>query len=143
MTTPADERTRFSSKYKRAGDCWLWTGPLDRDGYGYFYFRRRSRRAHRVSWFLHRGPIPTGMVVNHACKNRNCVNPQHLELLTTRENSLQDSVSPAALNARKTRCPQGHEYDRVYGGQRYCSVCEAAKSRRLRAKWRAQDDVAC
>jgi hypothetical protein len=145
MTTPAnpDEVDRFASKYLVVGDCWLWQSPLDKDGYGSFYFRRRSRRAHRVAWFLHRGPIPSGLVVNHVCKNRHCVNPQHLELLTARENALQDSLSPASLNVRKTHCKQGHEFDRVYGGQRYCSVCDAEKARRLRARWRAEDDIAC
>lgn len=134
---------RFTSKYLVVGNCWVWQSPLDRDGYGSFHFARKTRRAHRAAWFLYRGPIPAGMVVNHVCKNRACVNPQHLELLTARENALQDSLSPASLNARKTHCPKGHPFDRVYGKQRYCSVCEGAKSKRLRAKWNAEDTIAC
>lgn len=137
------EAARFASKHRLVGDCYVWQGPLDRDGYGTFHFRRKGRRAHRVAWFMTRGPIPEGMVINHICKNRACVNVQHLQMVTARENSLQDSVSPAAVNARKTHCKNGHPLDRKYGKQRYCSVCEREKSRRLRARWAAEDATAC
>lgn len=138
------EHDRYQSKYAgRPGDCYLWLGPLDKDGYGHFYFRRKNRGAHRFAWWLAFGDIPDGMVVNHKCKNRHCVNPQHLEVITSRENSLKDSVSPAAINSRKKHCPKGHPYDRVYGRQRYCSICEQAKGRRLRAKWAAEDTIKC
>lgn len=142
MMTDA-EYERFMSKTHRDGDCLLWDGPLDKDGYGHFYLRRRNRGSHRVAWWNVRGDIPDGMVVNHKCRNRHCVNPQHLEVITARENSLRDSTSPAALNARKVMCPRGHAYDRKYGRQRYCSICEREKSRRLRAKWIAADTVKC
>lgn len=135
------ERTRFHSKFTTSRGCFLWQGPLDKDGYGTFYLRRRSRRAHRVAWYDAYGEIPEGLVVNHKCMSRSCVNPQHLELVTVRDNSLRDSRSSGAINARKTHCPKGHEYDRVYSGQRYCSICDAAKRKRLRAKWRAEDTL--
>lgn len=139
---------RFQSKVDVApSGCWLWNGPLDKDGYGTFYLRRRGRRAHRVGWFLLNGPIPEQMVVNHVCKQRSCVNPQHLQIVTPRENSLRDSQSPAAVNARKTHCPKGHPYDRVHGSgggkkQRVCSECQRDKQRRLRQRWIAEDDLA-
>lgn len=138
------ERTRFASKYdvQRGTGCWVWRGPLDRDGYGTFHLRRLTRRAHRVGWYDLRGPIPEGMVVNHACRNRRCVNPQHMELTTPRENALRDTTSVAAINGRKTHCPRGHEYDRQYGSRRSCSICEKAKKKRLRAKWQAEDTLA-
>lgn len=139
LTTP--EHERFMSKITKRNGCWLWEGPLDRDGYGMFYLRRRNRRAHRVGWFLLRGEIPRGMVVNHKCGHRHCVNPQHLEIVTTRQNSLKDSRAVGAVNARKTHCAKGHPYDRQYGGQRYCSTCDREKQRRLRAKWRAEDTL--
>lgn len=143
----APEWERFSSRIRRdeSSDCHHWTGPLDKDGYGSFYLRRRNRRAHRVAWYNMHGEIPEGMVINHICKNRACVNAQHLQIVTVAENTLKDSVTVAAINARKTHCPRGHPYDRVYRSgkryQRYCSICEAAKSRRLQAKWRAEDTL--
>jgi len=135
----AQEWDRFSSKITvTSTDCWEWAGGLDQDGYGIFYFRKRNRRAHRVGWFAFRGGIAEGLVVNHKCSNRACVNHQHLELVTVRENSLKDSRSIGALNARKTHCKNGHPFDRFYGGQRYCSVCEAVKKKRLQEKWKAE-----
>lgn len=141
MNLTESEHSRFMSKVLVENDCWLWQGPLDKDGYGTFYLRRRSRRAHRVGWYMHHGEIPQGMVVNHKCRRRHCVNPQHLEVVTVRENALKDSRSIGAINARKTHCPKGHPYDRTYGRQRYCSICDAEKARRLRRTWRAQDTL--
>lgn len=136
----AEELARFRGKtVETPTGCWLWQGPLDRDGYGTFHFRRRNRRAHRVGYFLLNGPIEPGLVINHTCRNRNCVNPQHLEAVTASESAMKDSSSPAYVNSQKTHCPRGHPYDRQYGKQRYCSICSAEKSKRLRAKWRAEE----
>ncbi len=136
------ERERFRSKVViTSKGCWQWQGPLDKDGYGSFYLRRKGRRSHRVAWYDAHGEIPQGMVINHVCMNRACVNVQHLELVTIRDSNLRDTRSPAAINARKTHCPEGHEYDRIYAGQRYCSTCDAAKKKRLRARWRAEDTL--
>lgn len=134
------ELARFKSKIVESpSGCWLWQGPLDRDGYGSFYFRRQPRRAHRVGYFMINGPIASGLFVNHTCRNRHCVNPQHLEAVTARESALKDSASLGYINSQKTHCKKGHPYDRQYGKQRYCSACQAEKTKRLRAKWKAEE----
>jgi hypothetical protein len=132
------EIERFNSKWVKVGDCHVWQGPKDRDGYGYITFRRASRRAHRVALFIAGREIPIGHVVNHTCRNRACVNPQHLNTMTTRDNALRDSSTLGYVNSQKTHCKNGHPYDRVYGGTRYCSICDAEKSKRLRAKWKIE-----
>jgi hypothetical protein len=135
----SEEMVRFNAKWKKKGDCHMWLGALDKDGYGTFFFRRLNRRAHRVAWYGSKGDIPSGLVVNHTCRNRNCVNPSHLQAITATENNLRDSSSVGYINSQKTSCPKGHAYDRKYGKQRYCSICEAEKTRRLRKKWKEED----
>jgi hypothetical protein len=136
------EAQRFQAKYETVpSGCWVWNGPLDKDGYGSFYLRRKNRRAHRVAWFSAHGEIKAGHVIDHVCGIRSCVNPAHLRLQTARQNALTNSRSVAAVNFQKTHCSQGHQFDRRYGKQRYCSICEAAKSKRLREKWAAEDTL--
>jgi len=129
---------RFNNYWKKVGDCHIWTNRLDKDGYGSFYFIKKHRRAHRVAYFFSKGDIPGGMVIGHTCRNRNCVNPEHLRVITAGENSIENSNSVGAINKRKTKCKNGHLFDKVYGTnkkQRYCSICQAEKSSRLRKKW--------
>lgn len=141
------ERSYLRVHQTPSGDCLLWSGQKDRDGYGICYFRRKNRRAHRVAWFSVHGDIPTGMVINHTCRNRACVNPQHLNLLSRSENSMRDSASLGYINSQKTVCKAGHQFDGSYieratgKRRRTCSVCERAKKARLRARWAAADTL--
>ena len=137
-TFTQSELGRFNAKWTRVGDCMVWNANKDRDGYGIFLFKRANRRAHRVALYFSGRRIPDGHVVNHTCRNRACVNPQHLNTIPASENSKRDSNSVGYVNSQKQHCPKGHAYDRKYGGQRYCSICERDKSKRLRVKWKAE-----
>lgn len=141
MHLTPQELERFKAKITKKGGCWLWADSLDRDGYGTFFFRRLNRRAHRVAYFMAHGDVPGGTFINHTCRNRHCVNPQHLQAITPTESALKDSASLGYINSQKTACPKGHQYDRKYGKQRYCSICEGEKRKRLRAKWAAEDTL--
>lgn len=116
--------------------CWEWLGAELPSGYARFNHRCddgvwRPRPAHRVIYELFIAPVPTGMVLDHLCRNRRCVNPGHLEPVTNRENILR-GTGFAARHARKTRCPRGHEYteENTYvdrGGMRHCRACDAER----------------
>lgn len=135
------ELIRFNSCWVKHHDCHLWQLSLDKDGYGNFYFRKMARRAHRVAWYMVHGEIPLGSVINHTCRKRNCVNPQHLQLLSPLENNMKDSACVGYINSQKTHCKNGHPFDLKYGKQRYCSICSREKGRRLRKKWRAENTL--
>lgn len=119
------------------GGCVVWTGGLQSKGYGAFRFRRRLRYAHRVAYVASRGPIPRGLVVDHLCRNRACVNPAHMELVTSVENVMR-GVSIPAVNARKDTCVRGHSDWSVRssgpfaGRRRWCRACSREDCRARR-----------
>lgn len=125
------------------GECWIWNGPTTKLGYvkcvavaGF------TQQPHRASYILANGSIPSGLDIDHLCRVPACVRPNHLEAVTHRENILR-GVSPTAINARKTHCPQGHPYSgdnlRINtDGGRKCLICHNAKSRRWKLKQRAK-----
>lgn len=128
---------RFWSHFEREpGGCWLWTGYLDRDGYGKF---GRFRSA-RFSYAFLVAPIPDRYEVDHLCRNRSCVNPSHLEAVPQREN-WRRGQSPSQLAAQKTHCKHGHEFTPENtqirkNGNRACKECMRVRKRahRERAK---------
>lgn len=79
-------KQRFESKVRVAPGCWLWTGASGGGGYGHIRVDGEVRGAHRVSYELYIGSIPSGMHVMHRCDNPLCVNPQHLQLGTHQDN---------------------------------------------------------
>lgn len=137
MTQPDTPRTaRFWSKVELGEGCWLWRGATNRHGYGIFGVLGRSRMAHRIAYELSVGPIPEGLTIDHLCRNHACVRPGHLEPVTNKENILR-GISPSAIHARTTHCPQGHPYDarntRIRrNGKRACLACEAVRSAQRR-----------
>lgn len=121
MGVPADVIERFVGRVHVSEDgCWEWRGYIRKDGYGGVSKGGRWMLAHRASYELFRGPIPEGMGLDHLCRVRSCVHPNHLEAVSQRENVLRSPVAPAAVNAHKTHCHKGHplEGDNVYLNQR-------------------------
>jgi hypothetical protein len=129
---PKPLHERFWSKVAAVNDngCMLWTASLNSYGYGQFSFGRGvNRQAHRVAYELLGGVIPEGFQLDHLCRVRNCVNPQHLEPVTLEENVRRGN----ALRKLDTTCRNGHPYTGattyLWKGQRYCRTCRAEYQR--------------
>lgn len=111
--------------------CYVWPGPKYRNGYGRLVVVRGGKDnnmlAHRVVYEGVFGKIPEGLTIDHLCRNRACVNPKHMRVVSQRENTLAGN-SPSAINARKTECHRGHAlsgYNLMlpkYGGRK-CRKC--------------------
>lgn len=118
-----DPLTKFSIL---PSGCWQWQGWVGTDGYGELQINKKSVRAHRLFYEKHKGKIPEGLVIDHLCRNRACVNPSHMEPVTIKENTLRGFGAPA-MNKRKTECVNGHPFTEVntykVNGGRFCQKC--------------------
>ena len=121
---------RFWSKVEQGPDgCWLWTATTATGGYGNFGIKRLKKTvyAHRYAYEEIKGQIPDGLQIDHLCRVRSCVNPDHMEAVTRTEN-LSRGFGPAAVNARKVVCVRGHPYNetntRYWRNKRLCRICD-------------------
>ena len=87
MNSGKTDLERFRSHVEVVGDCWEWTGRIDRYGYGEFKFGGVKHKAHRWIYERLNYKLETGWIVDHLCRNRRCVRPSHLELVTAKENT--------------------------------------------------------
>lgn len=109
--------------------CWLWTQSRSRDGYGWASLNNRTHQAHRLAYELLVGKPPVGMVLDHLCRIRHCVNPSHLEPVTNRENLERSTLTTTGMKT----CVKGHELSELRG-QRRCLTCLADYEDRRRTE---------
>lgn len=101
----------FFSHVVSTDNCWLWGGYVQNAGYGSFNTFKRPLLAHRFSYEYFIEKIKPKMTIDHLCKNKLCVNPNHLEEVTRQENIKRAGLLGFALKeSLKTHCPKGHSY---------------------------------
>lgn len=137
---------RLMERVDAEGDCWIWIGRIGPNGYGIFSADGQGRRgkpavvAHRMVWGELVGDIADGLELDHLCRNRPCVNPDHLEPVTRTENVRRGMAG--AIKRAKTHCAQGHQYTPentyTYGPQNFrgCRTCRRAASLKFAHKKR-------
>ena len=124
--------SKFERYVDRRSGCWIWAGHRYSNGYGAISHERKQVLAHRWSYERFVGPIPAGLVIDHLCRNKSCVNPEHLEPVTSRENSRR---------AMRSHCVNGHEFTTdntwMYRGKRYCRECRRRRVREFQQRGKA------
>lgn len=136
-------KMRFWTLVDKSGDCWMYTGYHGVGSYGNFSYKKVQHKAHRVAWELSRGPIPSGLVLDHLCRNKACVNPAHLEPVSQSVNAQRGLAGQHYLS--RTHCARGHPFDEantvwrtMKDGRRYraCRPCRDEYQRTYKAQYR-------
>jgi len=149
MELSTAEQKRFDDKWTiDPSGCWLWTGGKIGQGYGEIVVRKKTWMAHRLSWELLVGPIPTGLVIDHLCRVRNCINPEHLEPVTDQVNIQRGwnvSARRGPRDAEIPFCKRGHDYSKtrrrkMSTGKPFCVECDRDQ-RKARYDEKTKDKV--
>jgi len=154
MTKPLqqeEKERRFAARFwalaEKTKTCWLWTGATSPEGYGNINRLmpdgRPAQKAHRYAYSIAKGAIPPGMVIDHLCRVRRCVNPDHLEVVTPFTNTFRGETTVVFKHRSKTSCINGHPFApgniiTNAHGHRRCRACRDANN----AKWNALRGVA-
>lgn len=133
------------------GECWEWSGCITTSGYGTIRINNgessKMYQSHRVMYSIFKKDIDDGIVIDHICKNRKCVNPEHLREVTMAFNCTENSDSPHAKHKAKTHCVRGHEFSKentlILKNGRKCKECSRInlknyRSRQFLAKYRGE-----
>lgn len=127
---------RFMNSIEVSGKCWLWQKGTDVNGYGQFSIRGVMLKAHRFIYEVYENKIPADKEIDHLCRQKNCVNPEHLE-------AVPHSVNMKRISLSMSSCRAGHEYNEVNTRNylnkqgkliRTCRVCDRTRRRNARAK---------
>lgn len=130
------EKLNTKSSFKNG--CKEWTWGLSKSGYAVVWFYGYSIRAHRLMYLIFNGKLIDGMVIDHECRNRKCINPKHLRQVTPRQNAIENNNGWSAINIKKTKCINGHKlnknniYNQPGTNFRYCRKCANLRERQSR-----------
>ena len=132
----------FWSKVNKTDSCWNWTACKNKDNYGQFWLEGKPYKVHRIVYEMYYGKIPSGLVLDHLCRNKRCCNPEHLEAVTNKENITRGlagkTINRYNPHKDKTHCSKGHPYsgDNLLfnKNKRVCRICK----RTSQIKWRLE-----
>jgi len=142
---PDMKKSIWEYENHKDGDCIVFDGPKSGGGYGYACINNQVVRAHRAVWEEEIGKIPEGMTVDHVCYQKDCINIEHLRLLTHSENTKLSRTNIA--RRAKTHCPHGHQYDETNTytdkrGSRHCKTCLTNRDKEFQEKRKEQRHLA-
>lgn len=135
-TIPENRRARFMARVEiSSNNCWNWCGPLNKGGYGLSSIDGKRTLAHRAFWLFDQGPIPDGMDLDHLCRNRNCINPAHMEIVTRSVNLRRGFEARGCKNGHPFNGDDFSIVNRSDGStERRCKICHRARNKKEKRK---------